>query len=118
MNGEYMGDGTSCDPSPCDCNGNGVPDGEDIAEGTSEDCNGNGIPDECDLITFGDFDADGIVRLEDFSAFVDAFAGPYLPPSPADPLCTSLYLAAFDADFDGDLDLADFAGMQVVFGGS
>ena len=30
-----------------DCNGNGVPDDQDIAKGTSEDCNGNGIPDEC-----------------------------------------------------------------------
>jgi len=32
-----------------DCNGNGVPDAEDIANGTSEDCNGNGVPDECDI---------------------------------------------------------------------
>ena len=29
-----------------DCNGNGIPDPEDIAQGTSPDCNGNGIPDE------------------------------------------------------------------------
>ncbi len=32
-----------------DCNGNGVPDDEDIADGYSEDCNGNGVPDECDV---------------------------------------------------------------------
>ncbi len=32
-----------------DCNGNLVPDAEDIAGGFSEDCNGNEIPDECDL---------------------------------------------------------------------
>jgi len=31
-----------------DCNGNGVPDDQDIANGTSADCNENGIPDECD----------------------------------------------------------------------
>jgi len=31
-----------------DCNGNGVPDDEDIKNGTSNDCNGNGIPDECE----------------------------------------------------------------------
>ncbi len=37
-------------PMP-DCNGNGVPDATDIANGTSDDCNGNGIPDECDLQT-------------------------------------------------------------------
>lgn len=33
-----------------DCNGNGVPDDQDIAEHYSEDCNDNGIPDECDII--------------------------------------------------------------------
>ncbi len=32
-----------------DCNGNGVPDSEDISSGTSADCNGNQVPDECDL---------------------------------------------------------------------
>lgn len=31
-----------------DCNGNGVPDSLDIANGTSQDNNHNGIPDECE----------------------------------------------------------------------
>lgn len=31
-----------------DCNGNGIPDEDDIADGTSEDCNGNSVPDECE----------------------------------------------------------------------
>jgi hypothetical protein len=31
-----------------DCNGNGIPDECDIAEGTSQDCNGDGTPDECE----------------------------------------------------------------------
>lgn len=31
-----------------DCNGNGVPDEDDIDNGTSTDCNNNGIPDECE----------------------------------------------------------------------
>ncbi len=44
----YLGDGTSCDPNPCDCNGNGVPDGTDISSLTSADCDGNGVPDECE----------------------------------------------------------------------
>ncbi len=35
------------DPACGDCNGNGVPDGCDLG-GTSADCNGNSIPDECD----------------------------------------------------------------------
>ncbi|UCC31945.1 MAG: hypothetical protein JSU86_06635, partial [Phycisphaerales bacterium] len=33
----------------CDCNGNGVPDDLDIAEGTSQDCNDTGVPDDCDI---------------------------------------------------------------------
>ncbi|MHC5110860.1 MAG: M6 family metalloprotease domain-containing protein [Planctomycetota bacterium] len=34
-----------------DCNGNEVPDDEDISSGTSEDCNVNTVPDECELGT-------------------------------------------------------------------
>ena len=32
-----------------DCNGNGIPDGEDINSGESLDCNDNQTPDECEL---------------------------------------------------------------------
>jgi hypothetical protein len=32
-----------------DCNGNGLPDDEDILEGRADDWNGNGVPDECEL---------------------------------------------------------------------
>ncbi|HKQ50108.1 MAG TPA: Ig-like domain-containing protein [Phycisphaerae bacterium] len=35
-------------PGQLDCNSNGILDGEDISEGTSQDCNINGVPDECD----------------------------------------------------------------------
>lgn len=42
--GDDVGNGTSAD-----CNGNGVPDECDIADGTSQDGNGNGVPDECEL---------------------------------------------------------------------
>jgi predicted outer membrane repeat protein len=34
-----------------DCNGNGIPDEQDILDQTSPDCNGNGVPDECDVAT-------------------------------------------------------------------
>lgn len=34
-----------------DCNGNFLPDSDDIASGRSADCNGNAIPDECDVAT-------------------------------------------------------------------
>jgi hypothetical protein len=37
------------EPSDTDCNGNGTPDDEDIATGTSQDCNSNLVPDECDI---------------------------------------------------------------------
>lgn len=36
-------------PTGGDCNGNSVPDGCDIAAGTSPDCNANGMPDECEV---------------------------------------------------------------------
>jgi C1A family cysteine protease len=32
-----------------DCNDNGIPDSEEVANGSAEDCNGNGVPDECDI---------------------------------------------------------------------
>ena len=37
-----------------DCNDNGVGDGQDIADGTSQDCNADGVPDECQTDTDGD----------------------------------------------------------------
>jgi hypothetical protein len=42
-----------------DCNGNGIPDLEDIANGTSKDCNGNGVPDECELASGDSNDCNG-----------------------------------------------------------
>jgi glucose/arabinose dehydrogenase len=37
-------------PPPPDCNNNGIPDGDEIANGTVPDCNANGVPDSCDII--------------------------------------------------------------------
>jgi hypothetical protein len=34
---------------PSDCNGNSIPDSDDIASGTSSDCNSDGTPDECEI---------------------------------------------------------------------
>ncbi|MFH1419883.1 MAG: hypothetical protein ABII12_16545 [Planctomycetota bacterium] len=42
----------------CDCNDNGVPDVEDISQGTSQDCNANGVPDECDIGDGASLDCD------------------------------------------------------------
>ncbi|HVP12101.1 MAG TPA: dockerin type I domain-containing protein, partial [Phycisphaerae bacterium] len=45
--------GGGCDAFPgrilADCNGNGIPDLNDIANATSQDCNHNFVPDECDI---------------------------------------------------------------------
>lgn len=45
-----------------DCNGNGLPDDDDIAAGVSFDCNSNDVPDECDIAsgTAGDLNSNGI----------------------------------------------------------
>ncbi len=43
-----MGMETGVVGSVRDCNTNGVPDLQDIVDGTSDDCNGNGTPDECE----------------------------------------------------------------------
>lgn len=59
------GVGDGCDISEGtsqDCNGNGVPDSCDIASGTSADCNTNGVPDLCDIVngSSDDCNADGV----------------------------------------------------------
>ncbi len=56
---------------PVDCNGNGVPDGCDLAERSSLDLNGNGIPDECELP--GDLDGDGAVGPADLAILLGAW---------------------------------------------
>ena len=97
-----------------DCNGNGVGDAEDIANGTSSDCNGNGIPDECDIISGtsadrngdgipdecqglkGDMNCDGAVNGQDIDGFALALLDPagYAAQYPA---CNILH-----GDFTGD----------------
>ena len=58
--GDYVGHGTTCDPT--DCNTNGVPDMCDIASGNSADCDENGVPDECDIAGGGDdYDGNGVL---------------------------------------------------------
>jgi len=62
-----------------DCNGNGIGDACDIAQGTSTDINGNGVPDECEAITPtlcpGDMNCDGAITFADIDAFVEALGG-------------------------------------------
>ena len=61
------------DTSP-DCNGNGVPDSDDIAGGDSADADGDGVPDECGCV--GDLDGDGIVDVNDILVLIGQFGGP------------------------------------------
>jgi len=76
-----------------DCNGNGVDDPDDIANGTSQDENGNGIPDECEVIA-GDLNEDGCVDQADLGIMLGDWG------------CAGGNCAG-DADGDGDTDQAD-----------
>jgi hypothetical protein len=112
-----------------DCNGNDIPDPCDLdcgptggacdlpGCGESLDCNATGVPDECEAISLGDFDADGSVGLNDFTAFADCLAGPNASLNPPDPECVQACLDAFDFDLDTDVDLDDFAAFQVACAG-
>ncbi len=55
-------------PAAPDCNGNGTPDAQDIANAASVDCNANDVPDECELAAH---DCDGNGVPDDCDAFVD-----------------------------------------------
>ncbi len=72
------------------------------------DCNANEVSDGCETIADGDFNADGTVNTLDYPWFADCFAGPMQSPTPTSLTCANRCLDAFDADFDGDVDLADY----------
>ena len=66
-----------------DCNGTGIGDAVDIANGTS-DCNGNGIPDSCEIAAgvpvicnacYANCDGVGGLTGNDFQCFLDKFVG-------------------------------------------
>jgi hypothetical protein len=57
-----------------DCNGNGVPDVQDIGSGTSTDVNQDGQPDECEPV--GDLNCDRAKNFDDIDAFVLALSDP------------------------------------------
>ena len=108
-------------PFPPDCNVNGIPDGDDIAGGTSQDCNANAIPDECDIwngtsedansngipdeceIVTGDINCDGSVDFGDINPFVLLITDPQAWQT-AYPGCL---LANGDCNVDGVIGFAD-----------
>ncbi len=67
----------------------------------------------------GDYDGDGYVTLDDFSAFAACLAGPGVMPAPAAPPPTAEECTqAFDFDADADVDLLDFADFGIAFTGA
>ncbi|MGD8452192.1 MAG: hypothetical protein PVJ57_10270 [Phycisphaerae bacterium] len=109
--GTFLGPGSCGSP---DCNGNGVNDACDLASGRSTDLNGNGTLDECDLL--GDLNGDGQITAADLELVAGCMTGPCPlaacdPPLYVEPLC-----GLADAAADGDVDLADFASMQLMRG--
>ncbi|MBN2447474.1 MAG: hypothetical protein JXO22_12150, partial [Phycisphaerae bacterium] len=48
------------------------------------------------------------------AAFADGMAGPDNTPVPGDPACLSLILDVFDGDGDSDVDLLDYAALQLA----
>ena len=53
-----------------DCNGNGLCDAEDIANG-APDANGNGVLDSCEIV--GDLNGDGVVGAQDIALLLGAW---------------------------------------------
>ncbi|MCP4589497.1 MAG: hypothetical protein GY842_02005 [bacterium] len=61
----------------------------------------------------GDFEGDVDVDNADYWYFRDCFEGPGITPIPSTgPGCKNACLDVFDADDDGDIDLADYAAFQ------
>jgi hypothetical protein len=86
-----------------DCNGNGVPDDCDIADGTSRDFNGNAIPDECECL--GDIVEDDEINLSDLAQLVGSYG-----------MTSGAMYEDGDLDADGDVDLTDLAEMVGLYG--
>ncbi len=86
-----------------DCNGNGIGDAEDLANGTSSDLNGNGIPDECDCL--GDLDGDWDVDLSDLAQLLANYG-----------MTGGATYEDGDLNGDGDVDLNDLAMLLSVYG--
>jgi cytochrome c peroxidase len=85
-----------------DCDGNGVPDECEVADGTSPDANGNGVPDGCerslDRFRRGDVTGEGNFDITDpINTLNCLFAGGACPP------CAD----AADSNDDGKINISD-----------
>ncbi len=90
-----------CQPDLVDCDGDGIPDAEELAKGTQVDANYDGTPDDCPVCE-GDTDNDGLVDLADLLNVLANWGT-------TDP--------AGDADNDGDVDLGDLLAVLSNWGG-
>lgn len=88
-----------------DCNENGICDGIDIADGTSEDVNENGIPDECEDLCPEDIFEDGVVNTVDLLILLGNW-GPCPPEGP----CSG------DVDGSGSVDVVDLLALLGAWG--
>ncbi len=66
---------------------------------------------------FADPDGDGDVDHDDSATFVSCMAGPNVLPDPPQQTTVQECLDAFDGDMENDVDLADFAKLQMAFSG-
>ncbi|MEP0844871.1 MAG: hypothetical protein HRF43_19390 [Phycisphaerae bacterium] len=95
-----------------DCNGSGLPDYEDLANGVSNDLNGNFVPDDCDCrAVIFDADDDQDVDQSDFGAFQNCLTGPNVTAEAFNALplacrCMDVTGAEWD-DPDGAVDRHD-----------
>ena len=92
-----------------DCNGNGIPDLQDIASNTSQDQQiEDGIPDECETTSDPtlDCDGDGVLDVYDENVHRVVYG------APARAVCLTACCwwgdAWYDADSDCDVDMDDF----------
>ena len=94
-----------------DCNGNGVPDPQDIANGTLHDFNHDGIPDECEGL--GDLNCDDRTDFNDINPFVLALADPagYAAQYP------NCFIANADMNGDGAVNFDDINPFVALLSG-
>jgi len=131
-NGNYVPDDCDLSGGGSDCNNNDRPDecdpdldDDDVTDDCDSDIDGDGVAngaDVCDRVPvrrtprpdgrpIGDLTGDCNVDLADYRFFDNCL----LQSGPGDPPSLGACISAFDADFDQDVDLKDFAAFQVGF---
>lgn len=96
-----------------DCNGNGIPDLDDIAAGTSADCEGNGVPDECQFAGGTSVDCNSNLVPDDCDIALgdsDDLNSNGVPDE-CDPDCNTNGIPDFTDIAEGDSDDVNFNGI-------